>query len=260
MFQNKLSFFILLFLSQNIMAKTFNGFEVDDTEVNKEFNVELLSGKKNGTRLYNGKLSKVFNQNISDVYKAIINFDEKCNNELKDRRKLTDKKKECKYHNNNLIESKVYKEIKLPKLEENETERYLVARRIYNRQSFSHVDLIQIYQFSDKAKHKNMIIKQSMLSDKEVNTYLSPPVEQDSAFQKAYAQFILTEIDATHTTVQYNYTSETDHWLLNKSISVGKVFDSMAKSLDSLFDSINKDLINNEESKKIVTNKKIIKD
>jgi hypothetical protein len=232
-----------LIISFNSPAEQLSGFEIDTQELHKDLKIQLISGKKGGVRLYQGSLNKTFNQSVNAVMNSIINFEEKCNNDLKDRRKFQDKKKECPYHNANLIESKIYREINKNYSKENdEVDRFLVARRIYNRQDFSHMDLVKVYEKKNAEGKKIVIIRQDMISDKDVKNYMKPPVELSSVFSRAYSEFILTENNDKSTEVNFIYVSETDHWLLNKSVSISKVFDSMAKSIDLLMLSIQKEL------------------
>lgn len=233
---------LLLTITTNIFASEYSGFEVDNKEKNKKYKIDLLSGKKDSLRFYKGTRSIILNEKIQNVLQSITNFEDKCNNEYKDRRELISKKRECKYHNSNLVESKVYKDLGKFQKESNEVDRYLVARRIYNRQTFSHMDLVVIYESMNTDGQKVIKINQKMLEDKEAKKYLSPPVEHDSVFEIAYSNFTLTEIAPGKTQLEYFYASETDHWLLNKSVSVSNVFESMAKSIDLLFNSIDQEL------------------
>tara|TARA_Y100000385_G_C12951375_1_gene575634 strand:+ start:202 stop:960 length:759 start_codon:yes stop_codon:yes gene_type:complete len=237
-----------LLTSTVAFGKDFKGYDIDNDEVNKKYEINLTSGKKKDVRFYKGLRTKIYQQSIDYVMKSITNFEDKCNNDYKDRRELISKKKDCSYHNGNLVESKIYRNLKEYKKGENEIDRFLVARRIYNRQEFSHVDQIRIFETKNEKGQKVITIKGEMLKDKQVKKYMKPPVEKDSVFIKAYSEFKLTEIEKNKTELTYTFTSKTDHWLLNKSVSVSKVFESMAKSIDLLFYSIKKELVKNKPS------------
>ncbi len=220
----------------------YSSYEVDDKETHEETKVKMISGKKDSNRFYQGNLSQVFPAPFESVVAAVSNFTEKCNNELKDKRELTDKKYVCPYHNSNLVESKVYKVTKAFVKEKDEIDRYLIARRIYNRESFSHMDLVRVYETKNSSGKRILTITQEMLTDKKAKALVENPLKQDSAFKKAFAKYTITEVNDKSTVLSYYYSSETDHWLLNKSISVGQVFDSMGASIGLLFDSISKKL------------------
>ena len=116
------------------------------------------------------------------------------------------------------------------------------------------MDLVVIYESKNENGKKVIKVNQKMLDDKEAKKYISPPVEHDSVFEIAYSNFTLTEVSAKETKLEYYYASETDHWLLNKSVSVSKVFESMAKSIDLLFNSIDQELAKRNSTKiKIVS-------
>ncbi len=250
---------ILILISLTSNANEYSGFEIDNKETNKKYNIDLLSGKKDSLRFYKGTLTRIVDRPIDQVIKSITNFEEKCNNDYKDRRELTNKNTDCKYHNSNLVESKKYKNIKKISKDKDEIERYLIARRIYNRQSFSHMDLVIIYQSINENGERVVKINQKMIDDKDVKKYIKPPVEHDSVFKVAYSNFTLTEIEKGKTRLEYYYASETDHWLLNKTVSVSKVFNSMAKSIDLLFVSIDQELAKHSSSKEKISKKIVSK-
>lgn len=235
---------IVIFLSSTSYAYSDyqkRGFEIDyqkDQKKKSQYNLSLVSGKKDDLRFYQIEREEVFQHDIKSVFKSIINFDEKCNNEYKDRRKFINKTKHCKYHNSNLIESIIHKSHNKKFIkEDHEADRFLVTRRIYNRSEFSHIDLIKVFKYEiDGVSY--MRITQEMLSDKEAKKYLKSPIRKQSAFKKTYGEYILTSVDGKSTKVSFTYSSETNHWLLNKSISVSEVFSNMAKSFDLLFQSI----------------------
>jgi len=249
----------IMLMTGSSFAGDYKNYDIDNNEHNKKFDIQLKSGKKNSVRFYRGIRDKEVLDSIQNVFKSVTNFADRCNNEYKERRKLTNKNTNCKYPNGNLIESVIHKSTtsKYAK-EENEVDRYVIERRIYNRQSWSHVDLVKVFHEKDEKGRKVIRIAQTMLSEKDSKKYLSKPVDTESVFMKAIGIYTLTEISDHKTLITYQYTSETDHWLLNKSVSVSKVFESMAKSIDSLMVSIQKELAylsqSNYPSKEVASN------
>lgn len=202
--------------------------------------VFVQSGKNNSTRYYSGSISKIFPYQLGTIRNSIVNFDQKCNNSFKDRRRFTNKSISCKYHNDNLVETMVIKNIKSEgwKKETGEVERYILGRRIYNRGEFGYYELVRIFESKNQQNQKTVKIVQTMLSDKEARTYLTPAFERDSAFDKASATFTLTEINSRETDLKYEYSAETEHWVLNKEVSVPQVFSSISKSINDLFKTV----------------------
>lgn len=244
--------FVSLLFSISTLAQTFdiNQFKIDEKENNKEFQVKSLSGKKSDIRAYESTKSHIFKNSLDLVLTGIENFADKCNNEYKERRKWTDKKRDCPIFNNNLVESKIIQidNQKLP-LEKNEIRHYLIQRNIYNRQSFHHYDLIRVFDKKNEKDQRVVVVKQIMLKDKEVKKILENPTKRESAFLVTYGEFTLTAISPKETKLDYRYYTETDHWLLNKSLAVSDVFEGTAKGLKTLFKGIQEVISQNKSNK-----------
>lgn len=211
-------------------------FKVDAEEFNQEFNVKSTSGKSGSIRAYKSSKTELFDMSRDELLPLILNFEEKCNNEYKSKRKLTNPSYDCPIHNQNLIESKIIElDSKKYTFEKNEIKRFLVKRRIYNQSNYEHYDLIQI--FKDK---KTTSIIQTMLDDEAVKQYLEKPEKKDSVFLEARGSYILKEKGKNKTELTYTYETETDHWILNKSVSTSKMFKASAEGINLLFKSLKK--------------------
>jgi hypothetical protein len=197
--------------------------------------VSLQSGKNNSTRVYSGSINKSFPYGISSIQNSIVNFQDRCNNEFKNRRKFTNKSISCKYHNDNLVETIVVKNIKTGWAKEpNEVERYVLGRQVYNRGSFGYYELVTIHHGKNSLNQNTVTVIQKMMNDKETENYIKPAFEKDSAFDEATGIFVLTEISPKETTLHYEYKAQTEHWVLNKEVSVPQVFSSISKSINDL--------------------------
>lgn len=198
--------------------------------------VTVQTGKSDSTRVYQGTITKTYAYNLKTVKNSVVNFHEKCNNSFKDRREYTDKKTDCKYHNDNLVETVIIKDIKQKGWTKaaGEVERYVLGRLIYNRGSFGYYELVQVFEGKNEKNQKTMKIVQTMLNESEVKKYIDPKIERDTAFDDTTSTFILTEISPMETTLQYQYRAKTDHWILNKEVSVPQVFASISKSINDL--------------------------
>lgn len=226
--------FFRIFLITLLINSAFA--EVDKIEVLN--GVQLRSGKKNDTRSYTGRIEKYFQFPIEMVKKGVTNFSEKCNNSFKDKRKFTKDMGNCKYHNENLVESFVIKDIRNSDKIKNVNEAYLLGRIVYNRGSFGFYELVTITESKNQLNQKTITISTRMLEDKEVKLYTSPKFKKESAFDNSSTRFILTETSPTETKVNYEYHASTDHWILNKEVSVPQVFASMSKSINDLIKTI----------------------
>jgi hypothetical protein len=218
---------LALVLSFNTFAESF-----DKTE---ELNgVTLKSRKEDAVRTFVGSTEKTFSFPVELVKKGITNFTEKCNNDYKSKRKFTDEKIDCKYHNDHLVESIVIKDIRQMDHFKHLSEVYIVGRQVYNRGAFGYYEMVSVEDKLNDKKQKLSIIRLRMLDDEEVRLFTSPKFAKESAFDKSYATFTLTEIAPNTTHMTYEYSAETDHWLLNKEVSVPQVFASISKSINDL--------------------------
>ena len=227
----------ILILSQLALTKDFlSKIEIDEKETID--NVKLRSGKKGDDRYYQATLVKTFDRKIDNLRRAITAFNQRCNDEYKDKRKFSDKKTKCKYFNGNVIENILHKDLKEYTKETNEVERFLISRRIYNREEFSQTDLVIVYTTKENDREVQTV-HMKMIDKNEAKKYIKPLVKTESAFNKAEGIFKLTQLSEEKTQLEYTYFSRTDHWLINKSIAAGEVFENMAKSLNSLFKHLN---------------------
>jgi hypothetical protein len=206
--------------------------------------VDLKSGKKDSVRTYQGHVSKIFNFPLESVRKGVVNFTEKCNNKFKDKRKYTDKIADCKYHNENLVESFYVRDLKPGYVaDKGETERYIVGRLVYNRGSFGYYELVKVFDGVNSKGQKTVMIVQKMLEDKEVKQYISPKFEKESAFNKSTGVYTLTMLGPKETELSYDYKADTDHWILNKEVSIPQVFSSISKSINDLVKTVDAESI-----------------
>lgn len=205
--------------------------------------VEVQTGKQDSVRVYSGTITKSLPYGIDIVKTSVLNFQDRCNNSYKNRREYSDKSVSCKYHNDNLVETMVYKDINLEGKSkvENETERYILGRHVYNRGTFTYYELVTVAESKDSKNKKVVKVEQKMLSDKQVKQYIKPLFEKDSAFTETTGIFTLTEVSPTETTLTYEYNAETDHWILNKEVSVSQVFSSISKSINDLVKTLTKE-------------------
>jgi hypothetical protein len=219
---------ILMFV---LMASTsvFSQSTFDKTE--KLYGVSLKSGKVEKTRSYIGSIEKNLPFPIAMVKNGVTNFTEKCNNSFKARRKFTDEKLDCKYHNEHLIESFV---VQL----KDQTASFLVGRMVYNRGSYSYYDLVQIQESMNEKNQKTITVSLKMLSDEEAKTFTEIKINKDSAFDSSSARFVLTEVSPNETTLNYEFNAQTSHWILNKEVSVPQVFASFSKSINDLMKTV----------------------
>lgn len=200
------------------------------------YNVGLKSHKENDVRKYIGSTFKNLPYGIDVVKKGITNFTEKCNNDYQSKRKFTDEKVTCKYHNDQLIETFVVSDAKFPN--DKTTEQFLLGRRVYNRGTYEFYDLVQVKEGTNNLQQRTVTVTIKMLENDEVKQLTEVKMNKDTAFDKSEATFVLTEVSQGETSLQYQYQAETSHWLLNKEIIVPQVFASISKGMNDIVTSI----------------------
>lgn len=210
-----LPFFCLSLTTHALTQKTIDG-------------VSLESTKTDSTRHLKAVKSTELALSLEDSLKLVLNFEEKCNNAFKEKRKWSPKNIDCKFHNNNLIETIHHREIKNKRTDLKD--HFVLLRHGYNRGSFLYFEEITLTQ-SDKDIH----VRQRLLSDDEVKTFLDTKLETLFSFQKVNSHFHLQALAPQKTQITFTYESSTDHWLLNKEMMLGEIFESTAKGLNDLF-------------------------
>ncbi len=83
------------------------------------------------------------------------------------------------------------------------------------------------------------MVTQRMLGNSEAKKYVKNFIKKESAFLSAQSRYVLEEMGNKKTKLSYVYQSYTDHWLLNKSLASGEVFESMAESFALLETALN---------------------
>ena len=168
------------------------------------------------------------------VSKGLTNFEEKCNNDHKDKRKFTPETYNCRYYNENFIETFKVTDLRRTDDFKEFSEAYLLGRQVYNRGTYGYYELVTVHETKNEKGQKVVSIRLKMLNDNEVSLYTAPKFEQDSSFDSSTTTYILTEISPTQTNFRLEYSALTDHWLLNKEISVPQVFAGISKSINDL--------------------------
>jgi hypothetical protein len=206
----------------------------------RQKDVSLASGKEDNVRSYHATTTKVLNYPLAVVKESILNFNDKCNNAFRKKRELTSHEYDCKYHNENLVESLVVKSLRQGtwQKDENEVERFVVARKIYNRGESGYYELVKIKEMNNVLKQKTVVIEEEMLTNDEARNYVSVKFKKESPFETSKIRFTLTEISPGKTELLYIYKGTTTHWVLNKEISVPQVFAGISKSINNLVSSI----------------------
>lgn len=180
--------------------------------------------KKGDFKIFRAITSGNFKGSLEDIVKGIENFDEKCNNEKRSKRKYLKWETKCRFHNENLVEAvKIYKPMD-QNLKKYNGFQYLIWRNIYNSGKYSHYDVV-----TKRISKEEVIIKHQMLSNSEVNQIIEKPEKINSAFDNISGTYKVTKLAGGMIKVEYVYESKTDHWFLTKDFLENKIIDNITK-------------------------------
>jgi hypothetical protein len=216
--------------------------------------VSLGTGKPGGgERIYQAGFSREIAASLEVVRAAVVNFEEKCNNAHRKRRKWRGPEFDCLYFNENLVEVRRETDL-LPAAAKSldsgggasqgsgavhpPHEHRIYSRHGYNQGDFFYQELMTERWREKKPGARVLEIGQRMLSRDEASKWVREPLKNSFAFTGFTGVFLLSELAPEKTRVEYVYTAETDHWLLDKKISVGKVFDGLERGMRDLWVSI----------------------
>ncbi len=193
-----------------------------------------IAVKKSGdSKIFKTTVKTSFKGKLSDVVKGIENFDDKCNNERRSKRKFSKWEKNCSYHNENLVEAVKIKKFSSELLKHYPNAKYLMWRNIYNRGRFSHYDVI-----TKKVDKNIIIITHQKLSDDLVKKVLPKHEKVVSAFDDIKGTYTLTQTKPNVVQVTYVYESTTDHWFLTKDFLENNIKKNMVHGSEQAVKSI----------------------
>lgn len=217
-------FYLILFMCFPLKA------EIKYDKQEEVSGVMLTTRKIGATRHYKGVHKRTFMHPLEIVKNGITNFSEKCNNDYKSKRNLTDKEHHCIYHIDDVVELKVVKI-----LGENS---FLLANHLYLRGTYTHHDQVTLESGKNEQGQATLTIYFNMLTDEEVAQHIQTEFRKDSNFTRRTQKYVLTAISGMKTEVSYEYHAETEHWLLNKQLSVPQVFATISSGVNEIFRSV----------------------
>ncbi|OFZ17141.1 MAG: hypothetical protein A2X86_01435 [Bdellovibrionales bacterium GWA2_49_15] len=214
-------------------APAFAEFSIQSLkfEDQREMNgVKLETAKVDDARIFHATLGKVIQRPFSDVVSDILHFEQRCNNDYRDKRRFSPKDFNCQHLNKNLVESIIIRDIKLPPAKmENEKQRFLIFRNIYNREAFQNYDLVVHTEKIVASGKRLALITYGMLSDEEVLPYLATSEKKKSVFDVIQGSYEVEELEPGKCRVGMTYTTKTSYWMMTNGFAVAMVYKSMAE-------------------------------
>ncbi len=209
--------------------------------------IALRSGKNDSVRRYTGSASRTIPYPIAVVRKGITNFADKCNNKLRSKREFTPASYDCKYHHEQVVES--FLETGIPQTAQSES--YLVGKKLYHLGNTRYYELVEVRDGTNEKGQRTTSISQRMLGDEEVTSLIKPKFKKSSDFDTRSVVYTLTETSPKETFLTYEYTAETDHWVLNKQLNVPQIFSSISKTIKEALTVIDKEA--SEQSRSVAS-------
>tara|TARA_R110000868_G_scaffold132381_10_gene343362 strand:- start:2924 stop:3652 length:729 start_codon:yes stop_codon:yes gene_type:complete len=235
----------LMFLPFMVMAANpvIDGVELSKEEKIKD--VLIRSGEKSDSIIYLASYKTQFDGSFDKALEYVLDFPKRCNNSYKKERKLTAKDFECVYHNDNLIESQIVKQLKVEDKNPAIVDRFVVKRRIWNKGLHSYNDLVTVTKQEPKENEvRRLTVSYRLLKDEESKSLIEDPVPFDNAFYYTVGTYRMAETKDGKVTVDYTYETKTDHWFLTSSMVQGSIFESIAKGSRYAVDGIQGALTN----------------
>ncbi|MBI2520398.1 MAG: hypothetical protein HYV97_08265 [Bdellovibrio sp.] len=226
--QPTLLLFLLSWGATAFAQFSIQGLKFEDQ---RELNgVKVQNAKIDDARVFHATLGKVIERPFADVVSDILHFEQRCNNEYRDKRRFSPKEFNCQHLNKNLVESVIIREIKLPATKmENEKERFLIFRNIYNREAFQNYDLVIYTEKTGGLGKRVAMITYSMLSDEEAQQYLTTWEKKKSVFDIIQGSYEIEELEGGKCRVGMTYTTKTSYWMMTNGFAVGMIYKSMAE-------------------------------
>jgi hypothetical protein len=217
---------------------SFKGKELGEHRVIN--GVSLHSGIEGELRTYHATVVKSIEAPFDFIVDKILRFQDRCNNEYKDKRVNLAKDFVCPYHNDNLVESVPIREFKAsaPAMEADLKDRFILWRNIYNREDFNYYDMVEVREISRVKGKREYKITYRMLNDDEVAKFLDEPKKKNSAFNHVEGGYLVKEEEQVKTRVELMYATQTDHWLLNSGLAVSVVMKNVAKGTNNTLDQL----------------------
>ncbi|MCB9092438.1 MAG: hypothetical protein H6621_02155 [Halobacteriovoraceae bacterium] len=227
--------FISLVLSikgySNLLLK--ENAEVDKSEKRDGFS--LKTGKVNQYRIYQAKTTKLYQHPPQFVAKAILDFENRCNNEYHDLREHLKKDFHCPFFNKLLVETIRHPIVSSKK----DGDQFVTTKIIKNRGRHVVNELVTVKDVYENG-NKNVLITIESINDQLAKQLTQKELKSSTVITKSITRFYLKNIGNESTLIDYSYEMKTDHWLINKIIAASSVFDNMHENIINLLEQIEK--------------------
>lgn len=208
-------------------------------EQDKIKDVQIYAAEKDGNRIYFASYETVIDGDFDQALHFVVNFPSRCNNSYRKERKFLAKDAECVYHNENMIESQIVRELKIKDKGENEIDRFVLKRRIWNKGLHTYNDLVTVKEIKPEDKQQRVVeVSYRLLNDDESAKLIDNPLPFDNAFHYTIGTYRLIKLPQNKIQIQYSYETKTNHWFLTSGMIQGSVHSSLASGARYAVDGI----------------------
>lgn len=201
--------------------------------------VSVFAAEKDDTRLYFASYETMIEGDFDKAVDFVVNFPRRCNNSYRQERKLTKRDVDCVYHNENMIESQIVRDLKSNQKTPNEIDRFVLKRRIWNKGLHTYNDLVSVTNEKPEAGQEKLIqVSYRLLADDEAKQLISDPVPFDNAFHFTIGTYRLAKLKDNKILIRYSYTTKTKHWFLTSGMIQGSIHTSLANGARYAVDGI----------------------
>lgn len=208
--------------------------------VDKIENVQVFAAENKDDRLYFASYNTTIEGDFDKALEFVVNFPKRCNNSYRKERKFLPKNEDCVYHNENMIESKIERKLKILYEDKgNVIDRFVLKRRIWNKGLHTYNDLVIV---SEQPKEKGQLrvveVSYRLLQDDEAKSLIEDPLPFDNAFYHTIGTYRLIKLPDNKIEIKYSYETKTNHWFLTSGMIQSSVHSSLARGARYAVDGI----------------------
>ena len=217
---------------------TIDGVQL--SPVDKINDVQVYAAENKDDRLYFASYETLINGDFDKALDFVVNFPRRCNNSYRRERKFLAQDFDCVYHNENMIESKIERNLKITEEKNaNLIDRFVLKRRIWNKGLHTYNDLVHVTELpKEKGQLRVVEVRYRLLQDEEAKKLIEDPVPFDNAFYHTIGIYRLIKLPDNKIQIKYSYETKTNHWFLTGGLIQGSVHSSLARGARYAVDGI----------------------
>ncbi len=178
----------------------------------KDFNMVFTSSKVDDLRTFSGSINRTYKNTQEEILNGIISYEKRCNNDLRKKRVIIDRKYVCPFYHKSTVESQAVKQISLKPNQD-----FILHRTLYSGGSkLTYYDRVKV------TKNKStIIVTQDLLKSPQIKELLGKSISDSDYLKSVHQEFIIKTVEGG-VKLSMKYLTTTDHWMMNKYFVVSK--------------------------------------